>query len=123
MRLFGRLCVPGSGILPTTTARVDEGRLPGIVSVMVPGLDSETLILALDQAGFEVSAGSACSSGSLEPSHVLSAMGIARDEALGSLRISFDERTAEADLDAFAEALLRVAGELAGAAARHGGVR
>jgi len=47
---------------------------------MVPGLDSETLVLGLDEAGYEVSAGSACSSGSLEPSHVLSAMGIPRNE-------------------------------------------
>ena len=85
-----------------------DDRLPGIVSVLVPSMDSETLILALDQRGFEVSAGSACSSGSLDPSHVLSAMGIPRNDALSSLRISFDERTPEADLDAFAEALLDI---------------
>ena len=75
---------------------------------MVPTLDSETLILKLDARGFEVSAGSACSSGSLDPSHVLSAMGIARQDALGSLRISFDERVGEKDLDAFADALLEI---------------
>ena len=69
-------------------------------------MDSESLVLALDQAGFEVSAGSACSSGSLEPSHVLSAMGISRQKALGSLRISFDERVSEEELESFAEALL-----------------
>ena len=71
-------------------------------------MDSETLILALDQHGFEVSAGSACSSGSLDPSHVLSAMGIPRNDALGSLRISFDERCPREDLDAFADALLAI---------------
>ena len=69
-------------------------------------MDSESLVLALDQAGFEVSAGSACSSGSLEPSHVLSAMGISRQKALGSLRISFDERVSEEELESFAETLL-----------------
>ena len=69
-------------------------------------MDSESLVLALDQAGFEVSAGSACSSGSLEPSHVLSAMGISRQKALGSLRISFDERVSEKELESFAETLL-----------------
>ena len=106
--LFSRLCAEGTGILPTVSATVDEGRLPGMVSVMVPSLDSETLILKLDQAGFEVSAGSACSSGSLDPSHVLSAMGIARGDALGSLRISFDERVGEGDLDRFADALLGI---------------
>ena len=50
----------------------------------------------------------ACSSGSLDPSHVLSAMGIARDEALGSLRVSFDERVTLEELDAFCDALLGI---------------
>lgn len=76
------------------------------MSILVPSMDSESLVLALDQAGFEVSAGSACSSGSLEPSHVLSAMGISRQKALGSLRISFDERVSEEELESFAETLL-----------------
>ena len=76
------------------------------MSILVPSMDSESLVLALDQAGFEVSAGSACSSGSLEPSHVLSAMGISRQKALGSLRISFDERVSEKELESFAETLL-----------------
>ena len=65
-----------------------------------------SLVLGLDEHGFEVSAGSACSSGSLDASHVLTAMGIGRDQALGSLRISFDERVAEEDLDAFAAELI-----------------
>ena len=107
-RLYQTLCAEGTGILPTTSATIDEGRLPGMVSIMCPGVDSETLILKLERAGFEVSAGSACSSGSLDPSHVLSAMGIPRDQALGALRISFDERIPEDDLDRFAQALLDI---------------
>lgn len=107
-RLVGRLCAPGTGIVPTTDA---GERLPGIVSVMAPGLDSETMILALDQAGFEVSAGSACSSGSLDASHVLLAMGIPREEALGSLRISFDERVDEGDLERFSDTLVTIVAE------------
>lgn len=107
-RLFQKICAPGTGIQPTTTARIDDTRLPGMVSIYVPGLDSETLILKLDQKGFEVSAGSACSSGSLDPSHVLSAMGIARNDALGALRISFDERISDEDLDRFADALIGI---------------
>ena len=79
-----------------------------MVSVMAPGLDSESLVLQLDAAGFEVSAASACASASREPSHVLSAMGIPRDEALGSLRISFDERVDPADLERFGEELVGV---------------
>lgn len=106
--LYQRLCAQGTGIVPTTRAAMGADRLPGIVSVMVPGLDSETLVLGLDEAGFEVSAGSACSSGSLDPSHVLSAMGIARNDALGSLRISFDERVTSKELDAFAQAMLKL---------------
>lgn len=111
--LYERLCAPGTGIVATSDAPAD-GRLPGIVSVMVPELDSETLILALDQEGFEVSAASACSSGSLDASHVLLAMGIPRDEALGSLRVSFDERVGEDELDRFASALLSVVSERRG---------
>lgn len=107
-RLYRTLCAPGTGIVATVEGLDERDRLPGIVSVMVPRLDSETLILALDQAGFEVSAASACSSGSLDASHVLLAMGIPRDEALGSLRVSFDERVDETDLDRFSAALLNV---------------
>lgn len=111
--LRARLCAPGTGLVATTDVAAD-GRLPGIVSIMAPGLDSETLILALDQAGFEVSAASACSSGSLDASHVLLAMGIPRDDALGSLRVSFDERVGEQDLDRFATTLLNVVSERRG---------
>ena len=85
------------------------GRLPGLVSLLVDKLDSETLVLKLDEAGFEVSAGSACSSGSLDPSHVLLAMGIPRNVAFNSLRVSFDERVDEEALMRFADALLRLA--------------
>ena len=92
-----------------------SSRLPGIVSVMVPGLDSETLVLELDQAGFEVSAASACSSGSLDASHVLLAMGVPRESALGSLRVSFDERvTGAGTLERLGEALLEIVRDHAG---------
>lgn len=107
-KAYARLCSEGTGILPTTRALVDDTRMPGMISVMVPGMESETLILKLDDLGFEVSAGSACSSDSLDPSHVLSAMGVPRDQALGALRISFDERVSEEDLDAFCDALLEI---------------
>lgn len=110
-RLFEGLCAPGTGIVPTTDANMGDGRLPGIVSVLVPEVDSETLILALDQEGFEVSAASACSSGSLDASHVLLAMGVPRNEALGSLRISFDERVGDDDLACFTDTLIRIVAE------------
>ena len=85
-------------------------RLPGMVSIYVDGMDSEELIIKLDAAGFEVSAGSACSSGNMDPSHVLSAMGIGREKALGALRISFDDRVNPGDLDDFAQTLLSIVG-------------
>lgn len=110
-KLYEGLCEPGTGIVPTTDANMGDGRLPGIVSVLVPELDSETLILALDQEGFEVSAASACSSGSLDASHVLLAMGVPRNEALGSLRISFDERVGDDDLARFSDTLIRIVAE------------
>lgn len=106
--LYDALCAPGTGIVPTAGATVGPDRLPGIVSVMTQRLDSETLVLSLDQAGFEVSAGSACSSGSLDPSHVLTAMGIPSRLAYGSLRVSFDERADPADLGRLAQALLGI---------------
>ena len=108
MRLYELVCADGTGIHPTTSTVVDEHRLPGIVSLMVPGVDSESLVLQLDERGFEVSASSACASGSLDPSHVLTAMGISRLHALGSLRVSFDERVGWGDLERFGRTLIEV---------------
>ncbi|MBS5866138.1 MAG: cysteine desulfurase [Coriobacteriaceae bacterium] len=109
-RLYDYICAPGTHIRPTTSALMNADRLPGLVSVLVEGVDSETLVLSLDQLGFEVSAGSACSSGSLDASHVLLSMGIPRDLALGALRISFDERVSDDELYDFATALTSVVG-------------
>ena len=81
-----------------------EDFLPNIVHVLVDGLESETLILRFDMLGFGVSGGSACSSHSLEPSHVLRALGIEADRAHGALRVSLGRYTTEADIDAFVEA-------------------
>ena len=101
--LYERLCAHGRVKATMGDWRAVD-RLPGIVSVTVDGMDSEELVLHLDAAGFEVSGGSACSSGSLDASHVLSAMGIARERALGSLRVSFDDRVNPDDLTRFADA-------------------
>ena len=108
-KLYGRLCACDR-IHATMGDWTAVDRLPGLVSIYVDCMDSEELIIKLDGAGFEVSAGSACSSGSLDPSHVLSAMGIGREQALGALRISFDDRVDPAKLDEFADALLKIVG-------------
>lgn len=109
-RLQEAVCGPETGIHPTVDVPFGKGRLPGLVSLLVDGVDSETLVLGLDEAGFEVSAGSACSSGSLEPSHVLTAMGVPRNVAFNSLRVSFDEHVDDEQLSCFARALLDLVG-------------
>lgn len=107
--LYTRLCVHPR-IHATMGDWASVERLPGIVSIYVDGIDSEELILQLDGRGYEVSAGSACSSASLDASHVLRAMGIPREKALGSLRISFDDRVEPDSLERFAQALFEVVG-------------
>ena len=107
-RLYGRVCALGTGITASVPTDARVARLPGICSLLVEGVDSESLIMQLDARGFAVSAASACSSGSLDASHVLLAMGIPRNLALGSLRVSFDERASAEEIDGFGEALLEV---------------
>lgn len=107
--LYRRLCAHRA-IDATVGAWEDVERLPGIVSIVVDGWESEDLILALDAAGFAVSAGSACSSGNTDASHVLTAMGMPRRRAQGSLRISFDDRVDPAALARFADTLLAIVG-------------
>lgn len=107
--LYTRLCVHPR-IHATMGDWASVERLPGIVSIYVDDIDSEELILQLDGRGYEVSAGSACSSASLDASHVLRAMGIPREKALGSLRISFDDRVEPDSLERFAQALFEVVG-------------
>lgn len=70
-----------------------DGRLPNIVNVSTPGVDGAALVLSLDRAGVAVSSGSACSSGAIEPSHVLQAIGLPRDLAASGLRFSLGRTT------------------------------
>lgn len=70
----------------------------------VRGFESQTLILQLDMRGICISGGSACASGSLDPSHVLSALGVERNLAQGELRVSIGVENTQADIDAFFEA-------------------
>ena len=75
--------------------------LPNIVNFSFAGLEAEALLISLDIKGIAASAGSACASGALEPSHVLLAMGIPRELARGSLRISLGKENTEAEVDYF----------------------
>jgi cysteine desulfurase len=74
-------------------------RLPGTLNMSFRGLEAESLILGLDLKGIGVSAGSACTSGSLEPSYVITAMGIPVDWALGAVRTSLGAGTTVEDID------------------------
>ncbi len=82
-----------------------EGRLPGNVNVSFEFIEGESLLLLLDMAGICASTGSACSSSSLEPSHVLLTIGVPVEQAHGSLRLSISRDTTDADIDYILEKL------------------
>ncbi len=82
-----------------------EKRLPGNFSMCFEGVEGESLLLMLDMKGICASSGSACTSGSLDPSHVLLAIGLKHEVAHGSLRLTIDENTTEDDVDYILEQL------------------
>ena len=85
-----------------------ERRLPGNVSFCFEGIEGESLLLLLDDKGICASSGSACTSGSLDPSHVLLAIGRPHEVAHGSLRLTLSEDTSEADIDYTIKAVTEV---------------
>lgn len=95
-------------VLKTDRSRLNGDpvqRLPGNVSFCFEGIEGESLLLMLDMKGVCASSGSACTSGSLDPSHVLLALGLPHAIAHGSLRLSFGDDTTEADIDYILEVL------------------
>ena len=82
-----------------------EKRLPGNVNIAFEFIEGESLVLLLDSAGIAASTGSACSTASLEPSHVLLAIGLPHEKAHGSLRLSISHETTEEDVDYILEKL------------------
>ena len=74
-------------------------RLPGTLNMCFEGIEGEGILLWLDQKGIEASSGSACTSGSLDPSHVLLAIGVPVEIAHGSLRLSISEYNTEEEID------------------------
>jgi len=80
-------------------------RLPGTLSVCFKYVEGESILLSLDMKGIAASSGSACSTGAIEPSHVLTAMGVPPEEARGSVRFSLGRQNTEQEVD-------RVVGEL-----------
>jgi cysteine desulfurase len=86
------------------------GRLPGLASIVARGLDGSAVVMALDLAGVAGSTGSACVTGSNEPSHVLLAMGFPEDEAGGALRLSLGRTTTAGEIDEAARLTVEVIG-------------
>ena len=87
-------------------------RVPNTSNMRFDGIDSEPLLIALDLRGFAVSSGSACSSGATEPSHVLAAIGLTREQARSSVRFSLGRSNAVGQVDALIEAVAQVVAHL-----------
>jgi cysteine desulfurase len=94
----------------------NAARLPNTSCVSMPGVSNEVQVMDFDLKGFAVSAGSACSSGRIEPSHVLTAMGVSNKDAATAIRISGGWATAETEITAFTEAWKSTCERLARAA-------
>jgi cysteine desulfurase len=86
--------------------------LPHHASFVIGDVAGDSLLMRLDREGVYASSGSACTSGSLEPSHVLLAMGISPEEALGSLRLTVGKHTTNADVDAAVEVIEEAVGAI-----------
>jgi len=90
----------------------DVPRLPNTTLFTVPGLRAETAVIGFDLGGIAVSSGSACSSGKVQPSHVLAAMGVGKELAQGAVRLSLGWSTSEADIDLALQAWRKLADAL-----------
>jgi cysteine desulfurase len=108
--------VPGTGV---NGGEVE--RTPNTVNLSFEGIEGETLIMALDLKGCAVSTGAACSSGTVEPSHVLIAMGLSPEKVQGSIRVSLGRYTTAEEIDRFVEVLESVVASIRSHA--HSGVR
>ena len=87
-------------------------RLPNNVNISFEFIEGESLLILLDQQGICASSGSACTSGSLDPSHVLLAIGLPHEKAHGSLRLTLSEETTKEDVDFVVEQVEKVVARL-----------
>ena len=107
--------IEGLSVIPYAALNGDPvHRLPGNVSFCFEGIEGESLLLLLDDKGICASSGSACTSGSLEPSHVLLAIGRPHEVAHGSLRLSLGDETTEKDVTDLIQAVTEVVEKLRG---------
>ena len=77
----------------------DAPRVPNTTNIFFDCIEGEAMVIALDLKGLSVSTGAACSSGAIEPSHVLTAMGLSPDRARGSIRFSLGKQNTAEDVD------------------------
>jgi cysteine desulfurase len=99
--------------LPYTRLNGDrEKRLPGNLNISIEGIEGESLLLMLDINGICASSGSACTSGSLDPSHVLLSIGLKHEVAHGSLRLSIEDNVTDEDVDYILEVIPKVVNHL-----------
>jgi cysteine desulfurase len=110
------------GILERVSrARVNAGggpRVPNTTNLAFEGIDGEALLIALDLKGFAVSTGAACSSGAVAPSHVLTAMGLSKEEAKSSIRFSLGRGNTAEQVDALIRAVEECVARLRGISPR-----
>ena len=111
-RLLRRLAEQG---LQVAVNGAEAPRIPGLMSLYVPGVEAETLLVELDMAGVACSYGSACSSGSMRPSHVLQAMGLPPERVRGSIRVSIGATNTPEEMDEAAGRMARAVRRLTGA--------
>jgi len=105
--------IDGLLTIPYTRLNGDrDKRLPGNLNISFEGLEGESLLLMLDMNGICASSGSACTSGSLDPSHVLLSIGLKHEVAHGSLRLSIEEDVTDEDVDYILETVPKVVGRL-----------
>ena len=105
------------GLLKIERSRINGDRvhrLPGNVNMCFEGIEGESLLLRLDLKGVSASSGSACTSGSLDPSHVLLAIGLPHEIAHGSLRLTLNEEITKEDIDYVVDQLKTIVSDLRG---------
>jgi cysteine desulfurase len=107
-RLYGLCVAELRATFPDAAIHTPETTLPNTICLTFPGVEGEAVLLGLDLEGIAIATGSACSSGAAEPSHVLRAMGLTREQAERSIRISFHAQSCEADVAACVTTLSRV---------------
>jgi cysteine desulfurase len=104
-KLEAKLRVASPGIV---IFGAEAERLPNTTLLAVPGMKAETAVIAFDLEGVAVSSGAACSSGKVQPSHVLAAMGVPPGLARGAIRVSLGPNTTESEIDRFVAAWIKV---------------